>query len=90
LPQRPPGALLILCDLEMPEVDGITLLREIRDAAPDAAVAICSAQEPAVLRTMRGFGGDLGINLVGVLAKPIERSELAQVLKKSLQQSAER
>lgn len=90
LPQRPPGALLILCDLEMPEVDGITLLRGIRDAAPDAAVAICSAQEPAVLRTMRGFGGDLGINLVGVLAKPIERSELAQVLKKSLQGSGER
>jgi EAL domain-containing protein (putative c-di-GMP-specific phosphodiesterase class I)/CheY-like chemotaxis protein len=89
LPKRPPGPLLIICDLEMPEVDGITLLREIRDAAPDAAVAICSAQEPAVLRTMRGFGGDLGINLVGILAKPIERAELAQVLQRSLQQSTQ-
>jgi EAL domain-containing protein (putative c-di-GMP-specific phosphodiesterase class I)/CheY-like chemotaxis protein len=90
LPQRPSGPLLILCDLEMPGVDGITLLRELRDAAPDAAVAICSAQEPAVLRTMRGFGVDLGINLVGILAKPIERAELSQVVQKSLQQTVAR
>jgi EAL domain-containing protein (putative c-di-GMP-specific phosphodiesterase class I)/CheY-like chemotaxis protein len=85
LQQRPAGPLLILCDLEMPEVDGITLLRELRDAAPDAVVAICSAQDPAVLRTMRGFGTDLGINLVGVLAKPIERVELAQVIQRAVE-----
>jgi EAL domain-containing protein (putative c-di-GMP-specific phosphodiesterase class I)/AmiR/NasT family two-component response regulator len=80
---RKAGPLLILCDLEMPEADGMMLLRELRSVAPDASVAICSGQDPSVLRSVRNLAAELGIDLVAVLSKPPERIELARVMERA-------
>lgn len=62
---------IILLDLVMPGIDGLTTLRQLREVAPDARVVILSAYiEPA--REAEA----LRLGAVAVLAKPPELAKL--------------
>ena len=52
---------LVLLDLRMPQMDGLTCLTKIRKEFPDMKVAILSvSQEPDLIQTVRGSGYRLG------------------------------
>ena len=62
---------LVLMDLQMPDVDGVELLRALAAEKVTAPIVLMSGVDDKVLRTVGDLGTDLGLNMRGVLSKPI-------------------
>lgn len=68
---------LVLMDITMPEMDGLTALKAIKQLAPDANVVMCSAlgQESTVKESIRAGAKDF-------LVKPFQHERVLQAVKK--------
>jgi EAL domain-containing protein (putative c-di-GMP-specific phosphodiesterase class I) len=66
--------------LQMPDVDGVELLRAMAAEDLKAPIILMSGVEDKVLRTVGDLGTDLGLNMRGVLAKPIRMETLRRTL----------
>lgn len=73
---------VILMDLRMPRLDGIELLRKLSSQQSKAAIILVSGMDKNVLETSRDFGKTLGLNMAGVLCKPIDIDDLKNILDK--------
>jgi EAL domain-containing protein (putative c-di-GMP-specific phosphodiesterase class I)/CheY-like chemotaxis protein len=62
---------LVLMDLQMPDVDGVELMRQMASERLEAPIVLMSGVDDKVLRTVGDLGTELGLNMRGVLAKPI-------------------
>lgn len=73
---------LLLLDLHMPEFDGVEALRALRDyeAKQNLAVVLVSGSGDVMLSSAASISRAYGINLLGVLAKPLRLSELTAVM----------
>jgi EAL domain-containing protein (putative c-di-GMP-specific phosphodiesterase class I)/ActR/RegA family two-component response regulator len=71
---------VVVVDLQMPNKDGIELLRIMAEKECTAKVIVCSGIDTRTLETARRLGTELGLNMAGVLAKPVRLSELNEVL----------
>jgi len=71
---------LAICDLEMPEMDGMAFIRHLGKLAPEVPVIIASALDPALLGSVAKMADAYGVRLLGVLEKPVARVHLAQLL----------
>lgn len=71
---------LVICDLDMPEMDGMAFLRHLGERLPDVPVIIASALDPALLGSVAKMADAYGVRLLGVLEKPVTRIHLAQLL----------
>jgi DNA-binding NtrC family response regulator len=70
---------LIISDIRMPGMDGLTLLRQIKAHAADTPVLLLTGvQDDAVLRAARDGGA------YTVIAKPIDRDEFIQTVTEAL------
>ena len=82
---RREGYDIILCDISMPDINGLTLLPSLRDSTPDAAIVMMSAvanngdQEKAFSNGATAF-----------LAKPFDRDLLTATLKEVLRNITQR
>jgi EAL domain-containing protein (putative c-di-GMP-specific phosphodiesterase class I) len=73
---------LIILDLGMPETDGIELLRFLADERVNARILIISGFDEKILDAAERLGSARGLNMAGVLRKPVLIEELTQVLRK--------
>jgi EAL domain-containing protein (putative c-di-GMP-specific phosphodiesterase class I) len=71
---------VILCDLEMPEVDGIEFLRIVAQRKLAHAVIIISAREPEILASVEAMVRSLGLTVLGKLGKPVAPESLWGIL----------
>ena len=71
---------LIFCDLRLPGVDGIELLRDIAELDHPVGVVLMSGLEEKVLRVAGELARARQLWLLGTIAKPIAASALSQVL----------
>ncbi len=71
---------LILLDLQMPDTDGIELLRILADAGCKAPILVMSGFDAKVVDTARRLGTARGLRMEQVLTKPIRAAELAEIL----------
>lgn len=71
---------LVICDLDMPEMDGMAFIRHLGKLLPDVPVIIASALDPALLGSVAKMADAYGVRLIGVLEKPVTRVHLAQLL----------
>ncbi|WP_126445150.1 MULTISPECIES: EAL domain-containing response regulator [Sulfuricystis] len=71
---------LVICDLDMPEMDGMAFIRHLGERLPDVPVIIASALDPALLGSVAKMADAYGVRLLGVLEKPVTRVHLAQLL----------
>ena len=73
-----PGAWydLILCDLRMPERDGIETIRAFAALGLESAIAIMSVEEERVIETAGMLAEVQGLRLLGTVAKPLTPEKL--------------
>ena len=73
-----PGAEfdLILCDLRMPEHDGIETIRNLAALGVQSAIAIMSVEEERVIETAGFLAEVQGLRLLGTLPKPLTAEKL--------------
>jgi EAL domain-containing protein (putative c-di-GMP-specific phosphodiesterase class I)/ActR/RegA family two-component response regulator len=71
---------LIVSDVDMPEMDGLEFLRCLAEEAPRVAVAIHSALDRNLLKSVELMAAEYGLRLVGVLEKPVSEATLRGAL----------
>jgi EAL domain-containing protein (putative c-di-GMP-specific phosphodiesterase class I) len=67
-------------DLQIPDVDGVELLRRLAAENVSAPIVLMSGVENKVLRTIGDLGTDLGLNMRGVLSKPVRLETFRRTL----------
>src|SRR5271154_2010531 len=71
---------LVLVDLQMPESDGVELLRRLASHDFCAAITLMSGVDDKLLRSVGDLGRDLGLNMRGARPKPIRVDVLRRML----------
>ncbi len=75
---------LLILDLKMPGVDGVQLLHQVKEGKSDAQVMVISGMDQRVLNTAEKLGRSQGLQMLGVLQKPLQRKQLERRLKEAL------
>ncbi len=73
---------VVLLDLNMPGRDGIELLRYLADQRTDAAIVLMSGVDSRAISASRRLGEELGLNMAGILQKPVDADTIRAELVK--------
>jgi len=71
---------LVILDLQMPDVDGVELIRQLATYGTRAPILISSGMDPRVLASVEQLGLTQGLNMIGTLQKPLALPDLEAVL----------
>lgn len=80
--QSPNKYDVVLTDLNMPDIDGMDVIRELGDLGFRGGVCIVSDLETRVVELAANIAQQQEIYLLGSIAKPISRDGLSRVLKR--------
>ncbi len=72
--------VLLICDLNMPDMDGIEFLRAVAQRNFRGSVLIHSGANQVVRAAAANLARAIGLELLGTFAKPIEVDRLAEAL----------
>lgn len=84
LARKPGDVRLVLCDLQMPEMDGVEFVRRLVDLGYAGALAFVSGEDPKVLQAAGQLAEAHGLRVLGTLEKPVPFERIQQVLKSAL------
>ncbi|PWE52222.1 hypothetical protein DEM27_32085 [Metarhizobium album] len=73
---------LVLLDLNMPDLDGLGFLRLAAEHGFNGQIVISSGEAAATLRSAGLMGEMLGVRIAGSLRKPLQLSEVKELLAK--------
>lgn len=79
---------IILCDLEMPEMDGMAFLRHLGEMDHKPSVILVSGLDSAMMESVDTMGKAYGINVLGTMPKPASRSRLLGLITKHADSAA--
>ena len=77
---------VLFCDLNMPEMDGITFLSNIAAMAFNGAIVITSAADVSVINTVTKMCHNYNLAVLGAIAKPAQIDMLRTLLRASCTQ----
>ncbi len=72
---------VIICDLNMPEMDGIELMRHAAEMNFQNGIIYLSGQDDRLLATAYDLARSHKLNVLGVLPKPLNEEQLVRLLK---------
>lgn len=78
-PSRPVD--VVISDLEMPGMDGMEFLRHLGETGARVSIILASALERKLLASITTMSEAYGINLLGVIEKPITLAKLEPLLR---------
>lgn len=79
---------VVLCDLQMPSMDGVELLRHLGQKTYRGGVILMSGVEPRILATAEEVARSYRLILLGTLAKPVQSELLREFLAQARERSA--
>lgn len=71
---------IVVMDLTMPGMDGVELIRYLASVDSKAGIILMSGFDMSVLHSARELADSRGLNVVGVLEKPVSISDLEKML----------
>ena len=71
---------LILCDLAMPDMDGVEIVRHLAGRKHRPALAFLSGSDSGLLRATEALARAYGLRILGCLTKPASKTALREVL----------
>lgn len=75
-----PSIDVVVCDLNMPEVDGIETLRRLADLHLGHRIILASSADPRALRSAKEMAGHFGLKSLCAISKPITVTKLRDAL----------
>ena len=71
---------VIVCDIDMPGMDGVEFIRHVAERRFASAVVIASGLERKVLQAVEAIGEGYGLQVLGAVEKPLTARRLAELL----------
>ncbi len=71
---------VIICDLEMPNMDGMEFIRHLGQTGAQASIILTSALDKSLISSVETMTRAYGINLLGAIEKPATPSKLVELL----------
>jgi CheY-like chemotaxis protein len=81
---------IIVCDLDMPAMDGVEFLRHVSETRAGTAIVIASGLEESVLRSAERTARGFGLEVLGAIRKPLTARRLLEAVGLHRPRAAER
>ena len=79
---------LILCDLDMPEMDGVEFISHVAVNKLARALVVVSGVDVAIIHTVETMARAYGIQVLGTIPKPVTARQLRDCLERSTPRAA--